>query len=171
MPHLNGRPPSMAPTPREREWRRILDRWRKSGATCRAFCRREALDENSFYHWKREVRLRDERRRAARPSPRRSRPLKPKPLLHGPTKMLRETTEDLRTEAVAVPERPVRSAPTGPLHGFRPVRVTGAFPSPFEIALSDGRLLRVPPDFDAAALTRLLPILEAPTPNRGGSSC
>jgi hypothetical protein len=171
----------MAPTPREREWRRILDRWRRSGTTCRAFCRREALDENSFYHWKREVRLRDERRRAARaarPTPRRLRLRKPKVSLHWPAELLRETAPDPSTEAVAGPEPSPRSlvppAPTGVVTGFHPVRVTNSGFEPFEIAFPNGRLLRVGADFDALSLARLLPILEAATvadSGRGGSPC
>lgn len=157
MAHANGRPPSMTPTPREREWRRILERWKKSGATCRAFCRREALDENSFYHWKREARLRDERRRALQRPPRRRLRRKPRQPLHWPAKMLREETAPDPTSA------PLR---------FHPVRLTAdSAPGPFEIAFPDGRLLRVGADFDAAALTRLLPILDTPTPGRGGSPC
>lgn len=164
MPHPTGRPPSMAPTPREREWRRILDRWKKSGLTCRAFCRREAIDENSFYHWKRELRLRDERRRVAPPSPRRSR--KPRPSLHWPVESLPETEPDASVPAIAV-----GSERTPAAMRFHPVRLATTASSAFEIAFPDGRLLRVGADFDAAALTRLLPILEAPTLSRGGSPC
>lgn len=49
-------------TPKEREWRGILARWKTSGLKGRAFCRREGIEESSFFHWKREIRLRDQRR-------------------------------------------------------------------------------------------------------------
>lgn len=59
-----------APSPREIEWRRTLERWKQSGLSGRAFCHREGLPEPSFYGWKRRLRILDER--PTGPPPRRS---------------------------------------------------------------------------------------------------
>ena len=55
--------PSSA-TPKEREWRGILARWKAGGLKGRPFCKREGIQESSFFHWKREIRLRDQRRQS-----------------------------------------------------------------------------------------------------------
>jgi hypothetical protein len=39
---------------KEQFWRDALSRWRDSGLTIRAFCRRHRLAEPSFYAWRRE---------------------------------------------------------------------------------------------------------------------
>lgn len=40
---------------KERRWRSLVDKWQKSGLEIRAFCRRENLQESSFYFWRREL--------------------------------------------------------------------------------------------------------------------
>ena len=50
----------LVPSPREIEWTRILERWKSSGLSGRAFCEREGLGEPVFYSWKRKLRLRGE---------------------------------------------------------------------------------------------------------------
>jgi hypothetical protein len=47
---------------KERFWRGIIGRQRRSGQSVRGFCREHALSEPSFYAWRREI----ERRRAAK---------------------------------------------------------------------------------------------------------
>ena len=42
-----------------------------------------------------------------------------------------------------------------------PVTIRSTDPSPFELVMTSGATLRIPPDFDPAALERLLPLLEA----------
>ena len=42
-----------------------------------------------------------------------------------------------------------------------PVTIRSTDPSPFELVTASGATLRIPPDFDPAALERLLPLLEA----------
>lgn len=44
---------------KEREWRALLERQRRSGESVRAFCRSRRLRETSFYYWRREIELRD----------------------------------------------------------------------------------------------------------------
>lgn len=50
--------PRATSTDRERQWREILERWKRSGLNGRAFCRRERLKEPAFFFWKRQLRLR-----------------------------------------------------------------------------------------------------------------
>lgn len=195
-----GRPRSLEVTPREREWRHTLARWKKSGLCGRAFCRRETLDENLFYHWKRVIRLRDEERRSRRRKRRSS--------LHWPLHMLPETAPGRRAshgsdrpdhcaEATSIAFHASPGAPKPDGHAaahsiaFHPVRLSlprqtdggPALAAPFEVAFQDGRLLRVPPDFDSATLQRLLALLDPPggrsaaqgvapsAPRQGGSPC
>ena len=44
---------------KERQWRRILRRWRSSGLSVREFCDWQGLSEPSFYAWRRELAKRD----------------------------------------------------------------------------------------------------------------
>lgn len=37
------------------EWRQILDRFRKSGQSCRDFCRKEGFHLGSFQRWQRRL--------------------------------------------------------------------------------------------------------------------
>jgi hypothetical protein len=57
------------PSPREIEWRRILERWKQSELNGRAFCEREQLSLRLFYYWRRQIRLRDEGRRLKSSAP------------------------------------------------------------------------------------------------------
>lgn len=49
---------------KELGWRALVREQRKSGESIRAFCRRKAISEPSFYAWRRELRKRDARRGA-----------------------------------------------------------------------------------------------------------
>ena len=52
---------------RERSWRATMARWRASGLSIRAFCRRHSLSESAFHFWRRELRRREPA--AAGPTP------------------------------------------------------------------------------------------------------
>lgn len=45
---------------KEEFWRWVLDEYASSGLSIRAFCRREAIAEASFYFWRRELTTRDQ---------------------------------------------------------------------------------------------------------------
>jgi hypothetical protein len=44
---------------KERHWRQIMRRWRRSGLSVREFCDWQALSEPCFYAWRRELAKRD----------------------------------------------------------------------------------------------------------------
>ncbi len=40
---------------KERHWRQVIDRWRSSGLSVRAYCQAHRITEQSFYWWRREL--------------------------------------------------------------------------------------------------------------------
>jgi hypothetical protein len=44
--------PVQARESREPYWRQVVDRWKRSGLAVPAFCRREGLNQATFYHWR-----------------------------------------------------------------------------------------------------------------------
>ncbi|SRR5579875_750261 len=44
---------------KEQHWRRLIQLWKNSGLTVRAFCARHQLSQPSFYAWRRELLERD----------------------------------------------------------------------------------------------------------------
>jgi transposase-like protein len=44
---------------KERFWRRMIQQWRRSGLSGRAFCLTHGLSESSFYAWRRTLAQRD----------------------------------------------------------------------------------------------------------------
>ena len=54
---------------KEREWRGLIERQRRSGESVRAFCRSKRLHEASFYYWRREIGLRDREAASSRKTP------------------------------------------------------------------------------------------------------
>jgi hypothetical protein len=44
---------------KEQYWREVIERQAASGQSVRTFCSHEALDENTFYSWRRTIRQRD----------------------------------------------------------------------------------------------------------------
>ena|SRR5271165_2757692 len=45
---------------KERFWRQMLRRWRRSGQGVRDFCREQGLSEALFYAWRRTIQQRDQ---------------------------------------------------------------------------------------------------------------
>lgn len=58
---------------KERFWREMVGRWRRSGVTIRDFCAEHGLSEPSFYGWRRELARRDQEARE-RPARTKARP-------------------------------------------------------------------------------------------------
>jgi hypothetical protein len=52
--------PVQAREGREPYWRQVVDRWKQSGLTVPAFCRREGLNQAAFYRWWWELKQRDQ---------------------------------------------------------------------------------------------------------------
>ena len=50
---------------KERKWRRVVRRWRRTGLSIRAFCGAEGIGEHLFYWWRRELARRDQHKAAA----------------------------------------------------------------------------------------------------------
>lgn len=50
---------------RERRWRELIARQRRSGQSVRGFCRGEGLAESAFHFWRRELRQREGQARPA----------------------------------------------------------------------------------------------------------
>jgi hypothetical protein len=111
----------------------MLHLWQQSGLTIFAFCVRHKLSRPSFYAWQRTIAQRD--RTSFNPGMDNPNPGKP-----------------LDAEPLFVPVRIV-PALTPPL----------ARGTPLELVLSQGRVVRVTPGFDAATLRQLLDVLEGPT--------
>ena len=117
-------------------WRRVLRQWRRSGQTVRSYCLEYGLSEPLFYAWRRTVRERDQQ--AARsPCGRRQ---------------AKDSAKDRAGHC-----------PSDGLPAFVPVTITAATP-PLEVALADGRVVRVPAGFDPATLRQLLAILDEGPP-------
>ena len=111
---------------REKLWRGILAEQKASGLSHTDFCRSKSISSNAYFWWKRELRLRDAKRRKARHA-------KPK----------KTSTPTL------VPVKIRGTSPEQPWH--------------FEVALANGRTVKVPAGFDAEALKRLVVALESET--------
>ena len=59
-------------TQKRQAWRQTVRRWRASGESVRAFCRREGISEPSFYWWRRQLsgKRSASASKASRPGPR-----------------------------------------------------------------------------------------------------
>lgn len=122
----------MAREPRE-VWEKRVARWRESGLTAKEFALELGVNANTLGHW------------AWR-------------LGHSEAK---RTTEP--TRARPKPSRPsvafVEVIPASP-RAEQPQRAPSQAAAPFELVLAGGRTLRVPADFAAESLRRLLTLLE-----------
>ena len=49
---------------KERKWRRVVRRWRRTGLSIRAFCGAEGIGEHLFYWWRRELARRHQHKTA-----------------------------------------------------------------------------------------------------------
>jgi transposase len=131
---------------RERQWQAAVEQWRQSGQSVRDYCRVQGIKESAFYFWKRELTHRGEKRSRCR------QPASKTPK-HG---------------GVAVPSQPwspaVPGRPQGDRARFLPVRLVPPAAEEnsggLEIALADGRVIRVRPGVDRQTLADVLAVLE-----------
>jgi hypothetical protein len=119
-------------------WRRMLRQWRRSGHTIRSFCREHDLAEPLFYAWRRTIQERD-REIAHRSQLSRRHP----------------------KESAGGPALPGCQGDNWP--AFVPVTIAPS-PASLEVALGDGRIVRVPAGFDSATLRQLLAVLAETQP-------
>lgn len=115
---------------RERFWRGVLKRFRGSGLSVRAFCRREGVSEPSFYAWRRTIARRD--RPSARPSSRSQRAIGFLPVRLTNAAPMREAAASLTESAAAT----------------------------ITIELTDGMVLRLPESTSVQRLAELVYALE-----------
>jgi len=124
-------------------WRQTLRRWRASGESVRAFCRREGISEPSFYWWRR--RLSGQRSGSASKTSGR-----------GPRQ--RASTKSSGKQPTT------RAAPAG----FSEVQLNGAGQTSddvIELMLPTGERLRIGREVNAEHLQRVLAVLQSA---RGG---
>ena len=57
------------PTPAERKWTRILEKWRQSGLPGAAFCRKRHYPQSAFRFWLKEIPHRQGRRKSGGKKP------------------------------------------------------------------------------------------------------
>ena len=122
---------------KEKYWRRLLLQWRRSGLTGRGFCAERGVREANFYSWRREIARRDQAAVGRKRAPERSadQPVAPGPSARpaAPT-FLKLTFDSDTTISPAI-----------------------------EVVVSERRLLRVRPGFDADLLRQLVRVLEEPS--------
>jgi hypothetical protein len=116
---------------RARNWERLVAKWKRSGLSQAAFCRRHDLKYVTFGWWK---------RRFERPLKERSQ------LARGMTRASRDAGgEDNRATAA----------------DFVEVSLSQPAVAGYEVVLSGGRAIRLPHDFDPERVSRLVLSLES----------
>jgi hypothetical protein len=135
---------------KEKQWRRLLGQWRRSGRTGRDFCAEHQLSEPSFYAWKREIARRDQERGQEGDQERTARP---------------KTSRASTTQASASRRSAPRGSGARALPAFMQVTTDAAVSAAgaVEVVVASGRLLRVRRGFDAQVLRQLLAVLEEPS--------
>jgi hypothetical protein len=122
---------------RDRFWRAMLRKQRRSGLTVRAFCRQEQLSEPSYYAWRREIARRDL-------------------VSQSPEQPGWASNAVLSTRA----KKPLAVSPV-----FQELAILGddgrrGTPACLEIVLPDGCQVRVPSEVDRTLLADVIAMLE-----------
>jgi hypothetical protein len=129
---------------KERYWRQVLQRQRKSCLSVRQFCLEQQLSEPSFHSWKRTIADRDWRLQSA-------------------TEDAQRSVEPERCDDAPTPNPPGEAAKQADAAAmFVPLKLSVAASSVIEVVHPRGHLLRVPATFDAHGLRQLLQILDQP---------
>jgi hypothetical protein len=122
---------------KERLWRELVQRWRRSGQTVRDFCAAHGLSEANFYAWRRTIDQRD--RQADR---------------------LRERTAQRQHHGSR--RGSASQAEHSPTFVQVKLGAVEATSPGIEVVVGPGRIVRVPAGFDADTLRQLLAVLEEP---------
>jgi hypothetical protein len=127
---------------KERYWRAVIQRQGRSGLRVRQFCIDAEVDESSFYHWRRELRMRDlERSRAVGQAATSNQ--------NSPARHHNNSQATARSSA-RLPDPPM----------FVPIRLTEDRSPSLELQLECGATLRIPAGFDRDTLANVLEALE-----------
>jgi hypothetical protein len=133
-----GRPGRARSPEKEAHWRAVMERWRASGQTIRAFCEAHGIKPWSFHNWRRELRARDAERRRG------------------------ESAEAVMTRALPAPADASRRrfVELAPIQSNGRVFSATTEPAPIEIVLDHGgTVVRLGREFDPGALRDVLAIL------------
>lgn len=122
---------------KERFWRGVMGRWRRSGLGVRDFCDLEDLSEASFYAWRRELLLRDREKQPV------ARTQDGKVAQQGPTPLF-------------VPVRIEDDAASNVANST----ASDAISDEIRILVGAGREVRVGSRFDSQALMRVLLVMQ-----------
>ena len=136
------RPQQQRATQKRQAWRQTVRRWRASGESVRAFCRREGISEPSFYWWRRRLSGQRSAGSASKASARGQ-----GPHVSGKERGKRSTPEAARA----------------PQTGFAEVQLSGADATGgevIELVLSTGERLRIGPAVHTDHLQRVLAVLQ-----------
>lgn len=130
-------------TQRAQQWAERMAAWRRSGLTQAEFCRRQGLDQGTFSAWKYRLQREEIANRSA----------------HG---QRRSKSTDVSRSASRRIKATSASRSTPPANPF----VEMSWPAPatargYEVVLARQRVIRLPPDFDPAAVSRLIAAVEA----------
>lgn len=135
---------------KERFWRRMVRRWRRSGQSVRAFCADLGLSEPSFYAWRRTLDQRDLCDQRTQPQPR--------PVAarsdgdHSGNTTLADSDRNEQLPLFVPLPQAILPTPTPTLPSIPAV--------PLELVLGANRIVRVPAGFDATTLRRLIVVLD-----------
>ena len=129
-------------------WVKRVERWRDSGLSAKEFAAEIGVNPWTLAHWK--WRLGAEQRGKLRPGSNKSSPARPSALTFV------EVAPTAVAEAVSAP--PSRKTPAA----VRPAkeRVAPAGHEPLEVVLLNGLRIRVPVQFEAASLGRVVAVLQ-----------
>jgi transposase-like protein len=119
-------------------WAKRVERWQDSGLTIAEFAREAGLNARSLSWWRWQLTTKASEEPAVKAS---------------------ETLAVKPGEQPAAPRRR-RARASKPSLTFVEVAAPAARREPLEVVLGGGRCIRVPVDFDATALERLLAVLE-----------
>ncbi len=146
---------------RARYWQRLLNAWERSGLSQAEFCRRRKIKSVTFAWWKRRLTGTEKRggRRVGRGGA-------GKAAGHG--KQWAHQDADFvelalpgNTLAINSPAATCAKSSAAPRPRWTVPAIPGTVAHHYEIALSSGRVIRLPQDFDPAVVSQLIAVAES----------